>query len=188
MITLGSGKLSSKITQWGLNRFSKFSWFKKAHEFAFNMDHALANFYRDYKHRFIFSALWHLMGWAGGTIEVMVIVHLLGYAISPLNAFVISSVATFFMVGGFMIPGSLGALELGHYVAASMIGLPPAVGLSICLARRFREGIWLGLGLVFFGIFYKRFFGKNARFGFALFKTHASKEPQLQPSAPPLLN
>jgi len=162
MMTIGSAKkFASKITELASNRFSKFVWLKNLHEFTLKMDHSLSLFYREHKNRFIASTLWHLVGWAMGTVEVIVIVSFLGYSISPINAFLLSSVATLFMVGGFLIPGSLGAFELGHYVASAMVGLPPDVGISICLARRFREVIWLGIGLSLFALFFKKFFHKK---------------------------
>jgi len=162
IMVLGStGKFASKITQWGLIHLSGFSWFKNFHETTVKMDHSLSLFYSKYKNRFISSTLWHLGGWVLGTVEVLVILIFLGHPVTLLNAFLISSIATLFMVGGFLIPGSLGAFELGHYVASSMVGLPPEVGVSICLARRLREVIWLLIGLALFGIFYKNFFRKD---------------------------
>ena len=39
-------------------------------------------------------------------------------------------------------PGGVGLYEGGHYMAASLLGLPPALGLSVSLIRRVRELFW----------------------------------------------
>ena len=169
MVLISRKYFLSRIMNWASARFESANWFKKLQGFAGNTDHSLFVYYQENKGRFFASVLWHFIGWSMGTFEVMMIVHLLGLEISILNAFLLSSIATIFMVGGFMIPGSLGAFELGHYVASSMVGLPPEIGLAICFARRLREVIWLGIGLALFGFFYK-----NVR---NLFKTSLQKGP-----------
>ena len=161
MVFVSRGKYLSPIVRWINQRFSKFGFVSKLNDFIHKIDHYFSNYFKNNKKRFTYSFLMHFMGWALGTIEVMFIIFILGYSISLMNAFILSSIATLFMVGGFFIPGSLGAFEIGHYLAASMVGLPPEVGVSVSLARRFREIVWLGMGLVLFALFYKKFVQKK---------------------------
>ena len=156
MVLFSTGRVSSKLAVWSSGRFSRVRFLSKLADLSHQMDDALGDFYQKHKVQFTLSTFWHFLGWSMGMVEVWVIVHLLGYDLSLFHAFLLSSVATLFMVGGFFIPGSLGAFEVGHYVAAVMVGLPPGVGITVCFARRLREVVWLFIGLLLWGLFHKK--------------------------------
>ncbi|UPT75420.1 MAG: flippase-like domain-containing protein [Elusimicrobiota bacterium] len=111
------------------------------------MDGCLSDFYRLHKSRFLLSTLWHLAGMILGAVELLVIARFLGLSLDVRGALIMEAVATLAAASSFMIPGSLGAFEFGHYMAASMLGLPPAAGVLISLVRRSRELFWLLAGV-----------------------------------------
>ena len=65
----------------------------------------------------------------------------------PLNvsdAFILESLGSGVRAAAFMVPGALGALEVGFVLFGALLGLPADVALAISLSKRVRE---LVLGL-----------------------------------------
>lgn len=149
-IVLTWGASSGLLRGWAqqvLRRRPNAEWLQSLTAHIVEIDAHLAAFYRSEKRRFIASTLWHLAGLFLGFIEIYMIAYFLGLSLSPTGALIMEAVAALAAVSGFFIPGSLGTYEFGHYVAASMLGIPPASGILICLLRRVRELFWLAAGL-----------------------------------------
>lgn len=149
-IMLTWGTSSGLLRDWAsssLRRWPNAEWLKSPMAHVIEIDEHLAAFYHREKKRFIASTLWHCAGLFLGFIEIYMIAYFLGLSLSPTGALIMEAVAALAAVGGFFIPGSLGTYEFGHYVAASMLGIPPASGIMICLLRRVRELFWLVIGL-----------------------------------------
>lgn len=102
---------------------------------------------RAHKARLAASAGCHFVGWSAGAVEIWLLAGALGSPVGLVEAFIIASLAMGVSVGGFFIPGMLGALEAGHAMGAAAVGLPPEAGLSIALLRRVREAFWIAVGL-----------------------------------------
>ena len=92
--------------------------------------------------------LWHALGLVLGTIEIYLVVRLLGLPISPLAAFAIGALGTAVKFFSFMVPASLGALEGGNVAIFAAFGLGGAVGLTYSLVRRLREIVWIAAGFL----------------------------------------
>jgi len=82
------------------------------------------------------------------SVEVFVILHFLGGPTSILSAFSIGALAVFIKGGSFFIPGSLGAQDGGNVLLLQAFGYSDVTGLTFALLRRFRELVWIGIGLV----------------------------------------
>ena len=148
VLALGSSSgLLGRWTRWGLRLFPNAEWLKSSTVHILEMDASLSAFYKNEKGRFAASTLWHLLGLVAGSIELYVIARFLGFSLNLREALIMEVVATLAAVGGFFIPGSIGAFEYGHHVGASMLGLPPGSGVILSLVRRFRELFWLLAGL-----------------------------------------
>jgi len=113
-----------------------------------NLDRALARFYRERLGRVLGSALLHGLAWAGGGVEIYLVMHLLGMPVSLTTALVIESFGAAVKFASFMIPASLGALEGGYVAFFGAFGLGGAAGLTYILIRRVREVAWAALGFL----------------------------------------
>lgn len=113
-----------------------------------DLDRALARFYRERLGRVLGSALLHGLAWAGGGVEIYLVMHLLGMPVSLATALVIESFGAAVKFASFMIPASLGALEGGYAAFFSAFGLGGAAGLTYVLVRRMREATWAALGFL----------------------------------------
>lgn len=142
--------LLGRFARYGVRRFPRADWLIGLANQAAALDACLSGFYATEKRRFAASTLWHLFGLIAGSAEVYFIAWLLGLPLTVSGALTMEVVTTLFGVGGFAIPGSIGAFEFGHVVSASMLGLPAASGMAMSLIRRLREVFWLlaGLGIL----------------------------------------
>jgi putative membrane protein len=113
-----------------------------------NLDRALARFYRERPGRVAASVLLHAVGWAGGGVEIYLVMSLLGMPVSLTVALVIESFGAAVKFASFMIPASLGALEGGYVAFFGAFGLGGAAGLTYVLVRRVREAAWAALGFL----------------------------------------
>lgn len=115
------------------------------------MDAAVLALYRD-RRRIVASVLLHFAGWAVGTVEVWLALHVLGHPVGWLDALLLESVGQAIRGAAFAIPGSLGVQEGGYLLLAPLVGLTPDTALALSLVKRARE---LALGLP--GIVYLHF-------------------------------
>src|SRR5262249_49844802 len=81
-------------------------------------------------------------------IEVWILIVALGFARSWIQPLVIEGGVKFVGVVFAFIPGQFGASEGTYSLIAGAVGLPPAVGLTVALVRRFR-GVFVAVaGLI----------------------------------------
>ncbi len=103
----------------------------------------------------------HLIAWGIGTLEVWLILYLLGYPITLVQALILESLGQAIRSAAFFIPGGLGVQEGGYLLLGNLFGLPPEAGLALSLIKRVRE-IILGLpGLLAWQIIEGRHLIKN---------------------------
>jgi putative membrane protein len=115
------------------------------------LDRALAGFYRG-RRRIASAILVHAVAYVVGSLEIYIVLNLLGIPVSLLTAVVIESFGAAVKFASFMVPGSLGALEGGNIAIFAAFGLGGAVGLSYTLIRRLREIAWVLVGLAFLAL------------------------------------
>lgn len=90
----------------------------------------------------------HLVGRLLGTLELWLILRVLGAPVSPAEALLVSALANLAGSLAFLVPGQWGVAE-GIYVAsARLLGYPGTVGLSLGLIRRLRRLLLAGAGLI----------------------------------------
>lgn len=111
-----------------------------------HLDRTLAAIYRERPGRIVVSALVHALAWAGGGLELYIVMRLQGTPAPLLTAMVIESFAAAVKFASFVVPASLGALEGGVVAFFEAFGLSGAAGLSYVLIRRLREAVWAGIG------------------------------------------
>lgn len=91
----------------------------------------------------------HFLGWVLSAGEALLILMLLGIAVSWRTALGIEAAATAVRFATFFIPSHIGALEGANVVTFAAFGLDPAMGLTFTLIRRMRELTWIALGIMF---------------------------------------
>lgn len=139
----------SRLGRW-LHHLTGQPWLQKQEAKLVALDDSIGAFYREGKGRFLGSVLWHGAGWIAGALEIAVIFFMIGHRISLREAWFIGAMAQLASVVGLFAPAGVGMYEGGHYLAASILGLSPALGLSVALIRRVREIFWNGVGLLIF--------------------------------------
>jgi glycosyltransferase 2 family protein len=117
---------------------------------ADRVDAALADFYRREPRRLTLSILFHLGAWLLGIVETWLILSFMGIPVSLATAAVIEAFGAGIRFATFLIPASLGAQEGGYVVIFVALGLSGVDGVTFSLVRRFRELVWVGVGLVLF--------------------------------------
>ena len=105
---------------------------------AATLDRAILDIYKA-RWDFIHCCFWRIIGWLAGTLEVWLILYLLGHPVSLLDAFVLESLGQAARSAGFMVPGGLGIQEGGFLLVGVQLGLSPELSLGLSLVKRVRE-------------------------------------------------
>jgi len=148
-ITLLSRRTFSRIAG-RLHGWTGHPWLARLEPKLRALDDSLGRFYREGKAAFFQSFFWHGLGWLLGALELSVIFYLIGHPITFWEAWFMGALAQLAAVIGLFAPAGVGMYEGGHYLAAQMLGLPPALGITAALIRRVRELGWNAAGLYFF--------------------------------------
>jgi len=112
------------------------------------LHHALIGCYRA-PDRVALAALWHMVSWLLGGVEVCVALHFLGLDIGIGTGLIIESLGQAVKAVGFAVPGALGIQEGGYVVICRALGLSPEVAIALSLMKRIREILLGGSGLIF---------------------------------------
>ena len=81
-------------------------------------------------------------------LEIFIVIRVLGFAFSPLQAFTVEGAAKFISIAFFFVPGQIGASEGVYTLLFASLGLPGAAGLTMMLCRRLRALIVAAVALV----------------------------------------
>jgi len=113
-----------------------------------SLDQTILNFYTHHQWRFYASTGCYFLGWLAEALEVFVVISYLGGPANVLSAISIGGLSVFIKGGTFFIPGSLGAQDGGNLLLMKAFGYTDVTGITFALLRRFRELVWIGIGLV----------------------------------------
>lgn len=126
----------------------KIAYLEAREEKLRSLDHTILSFYRHNRPAFCASTGLFFLGWMAEALEVYVIIYYLGGPAMALSAISIGALSVFIKGGTFFIPGSLGAQDGGNMLLLSAFGYSDVTGITFALLRRFRELVWIGLGLL----------------------------------------
>jgi uncharacterized protein (TIRG00374 family) len=112
------------------------------------LDQTILNFYTRHQAAFYASTGLYFLGWLAEALEVFVIIYYLGGPADVWAAISIGALSVFIKGGTFFIPGSLGAQDGGNLLLLQAFGYSDVTGITFALLRRFRELVWIGIGLV----------------------------------------
>lgn len=113
-----------------------------------SLDRTILNFYTMHQPKFYASTGLYFLGWLAEAMEVFVIIYYLGGPAILLSAVSIGALSVLIKGGTFFIPGSLGAQDGGNLLLLTAFGYSDVTGITFALLRRFRELVWIGIGLV----------------------------------------
>jgi putative membrane protein len=94
--------------------------------------------------RLAWAALWQMVSWLLGGVEVCLALHFLGHDVGLVPGLIIESLGQALKAVGFPVPGALGVQEGGYIVICQMFGLSPEMAIALSLMKRLRE---VGLGV-----------------------------------------
>jgi uncharacterized protein (TIRG00374 family) len=126
----------------------KIAYLEAREEKLRSLDRTILEFYRHNRPAFYASTGLFFLGWMAEALEVYVIVYFLGGPAMALSAISIGALSVFIKGGTFFIPGSLGAQDGGNVLLLSAFGYSDVTGITFALLRRFRELVWIGIGLL----------------------------------------
>ena len=112
------------------------------------LDRTIQNFYSRDRQRCLLATGSFLLGWLTEALEVWVMLALLGQPVSMGASIAIGGLSSLIKGGTFFIPGSLGAQDGGNLVLVTAFGYSEVAGITFALLRRFREIVWIVIGLV----------------------------------------
>lgn len=126
----------------GLMRLGRsFGWSRTAN--VQGLHDALIGCYRSPR-RVALAALWHMVSWLLGGIEVCLALHFLGHDVGIVPGLIIESLGQALKAAGFAVPAALGIQEGGYIVICQLFGLSPEIAIALSLMKRLRE---VGLGV-----------------------------------------
>lgn len=111
------------------------------------LDQAILEFYAEDRRRFLLSTAVFFLGWLAEALEVFVMIVCLGVPVTLPAAVSIAALSVFIKGSTFFIPGSLGAQEGGNVLLLVAFGYSDLSGMTFALLRRFRELVWIAIGI-----------------------------------------
>ena len=112
------------------------------------LDQRILEYYRHNRQAVYSSTGLFFLSWMVEALEVYVIIWYLGGPATVLSAISINALSVFIKGGSFFIPGSLGAQDLGNFFLLKDFGYSDVAGVTFALVRRYRELVWIGIGLL----------------------------------------
>lgn len=128
-----------------------------------SIDQMIRNFYDHHQKAFFASVGVCFFGWLAESLEVFGIIYFLGGSVSFLAAISIGALAAFIKGGSFFIPGSLGAQDAGYLLLLQAFGYSDVTSITFALLRRFRELVWIAIGLLCLATVGKRGLNQDQR-------------------------
>ena len=111
------------------------------------LDGRLREFYGSRQRVFFVCCVCHLAGWVVGSLEVYLVLWLLGTPVDFVSAFIIEALSGVAKLAAVIVPGSLGVQEGGQVLIFAAFGLSVPLAVTFSLLRRGRELLWVGFGL-----------------------------------------
>jgi uncharacterized protein (TIRG00374 family) len=114
---------------------------------ASQADAMLVDFYQYHRWRVLWSAVWYLVAWSMGPIEIYILMRALGQHVSFEIALMVDAIGLLIERVTFLIPAKLVSQEGGKALILGMLGYPAGVGFAVGFLRRIKEMAWVLLGL-----------------------------------------
>lgn len=113
------------------------------HEF----DDLMVVFYHRHRDRLAGALALGFVSWVVGVVEIMIVMHALGWPVGFAEAWVIEALAQLVRAATFFIPAGLGVQEGTFLLVLGTMTGSPALGVAVGVLRRFRQLVWIMLGV-----------------------------------------
>ena len=110
------------------------------------LDDRLREFYDSRAADFSICCAFHFLGWLVGSLEVYLVLWLLGHPVQLASALAIEALSGVAKTAAVIVPGSLGVQEGGQVVIFVAFGLTAPLAVTFGLLRRGRELLWISFG------------------------------------------
>ncbi len=107
----------------------------------------LIDFYTRHRARFALSLAIEFVIWMLSAVEIFLILRFLGYAATFTEAWVVAAVVVLVRSALFFVPAGIGMQEGTFLLICGAITGSPILALAVSLIVRFRELVWVALGL-----------------------------------------
>lgn len=128
-------------------------WFPRASgkadcQFA-STDATLARFFQIGRAQEARITSWFLLGWLCESLETYVVLRLLGLELSFGAVAALEVTLALLRNAAFVVPGGIGIQDAGYALLLRALGVPDSVEVAaaVALLKRFKELLWMGLGL-----------------------------------------
>jgi len=112
------------------------------------MDDRLVRAYTGDRARFLVATLLMFLYWVLGVAELYLIFWFMGHPVSVVEASAITATLELVRAGTFFIPANIGAEEATLALMVTSITGEAGLGLAVAFVRRYRELLWIGLGVL----------------------------------------
>lgn len=120
------------------------------------VDLKLRRFYAESLPGFVYSVFWQFTAWVFGSLEVYLFFKALGADTGIMQALIFQAMLQSVKTLSFMIPGNLGAQEGGLGLIAMHFGYTATDGFALSLVKRFRQIVWLMIGMMIWKLCLKK--------------------------------
>lgn len=141
----------SRIAGWFDRTFPSAAEPRRWVHFLVDLCDMMSGYYKNHTALCLKSIFYAWLGWVAGIVELWLTLHFLGVSLGWMDLWIIESILQLIRAGSFFIPLSLGAQEGGLILIFLSLGMGGPLGLAVSFARRIRELVWVGLGLVLGG-------------------------------------
>ncbi len=117
-------------------------------ELVESVEDSLLGFYSSDRRSFWASSGLNFLCQAMTTVEVYVILRLIGANIGLLSSFIFDALVKLINVVGTVNPGNVGTYEAGTVLIAGLFKIGGTVGLAVAVTRRLRALFWAAVGAV----------------------------------------
>jgi glycosyltransferase 2 family protein len=140
-------RISSALGVWFSRRWPAISIdriLRHLHE----MDDRLVRAYTRDRARFLVATFLTFLYWALGAVELYLIFWFMGHPVTVVEASAITAMLELVRAGTFFIPANIGAEEATLAAVVTSITGEVGLGLAVAFVRRYRELLWIGVGLL----------------------------------------
>lgn len=119
-------------------------------------------YYRQEKKALLLSFVFFTFHWIVGSLEFLLILRFLNINIGVIESLAMDMGVIFFKSAGALIPGQIGIEEYGNQFMLKFVGITGSIWLSVSIARRIRQLLWLLLGGISYVIYHRKSFQLQA--------------------------